>query len=125
MADARGLMRGERARAGRSAKTIEALSAAATTADPARRHVLMVEVAELNVWVVEAVVASMARRYRCTDLDRRTLAECARRAYRRAVLRLDPRPDLDLVTQVVPVVRDAVRRCARTQVAAGDRAPPL
>lgn len=124
MPDAQGPTRRDSARTERSTKTLEALAAAAATPDPERRRVLLVEAAELNLWVVDAVVASLARRYRYTELDSRRLAECARRAYTQAVLSLEPTPDLDLLTRVVPTVRDAVRHCARTRLDAERPARP-
>lgn len=117
MDDAQEFMSRDSARAERSSKTRELLAAAAASADPEQRRVLLGKAAELNHCVVDAVVASMARRYSYTEVDLRALAECARKAYTHAVLTLDPTPDLDLLTRVVPAVRDAIQHCVRTQLA--------
>lgn len=107
-------------RAERSSKTRELLAQAALTADPELRRTLLAEIAELNLGVVDAVVASMAGRY--TDVDARAMAASAREAYLNAVFSLEPSADLHLLPQVLPAVWDAVQRCARTQLA--DTGPP-
>lgn len=117
MPDAQASMSRRPTRVERSSQTRALLAAGAATADPASRRAILSEVAELNISVVSAVVASVDRRYRYTQVDMSAVAECARRAYTRAVLGLDPAPDLDLLPRVVPEVRDAVQRCVRRQLA--------
>ena len=106
-------------RAERSRRTQELLEAAAAAPTCAERRRRLTEVAELNVEVITALAAAMAKRYRGTPPDLDALLRHVRGAYAESVLALEGPPERDFVVWVTPIVRAAVVDFVRLVPAAG------
>jgi hypothetical protein len=101
----------------RLAATRDLLDAAAGAVDAAQRRVALEEVAALNADDALAIAITLSRQQQLDETDEPALLAYALEAYVDAVLTLDPTPDIDVLPQVLPALRDAVVRFNRSLIA--------
>jgi hypothetical protein len=100
----------------RLAETRRLLDAAAACSDPRERRRALLEVAALNADDVLAVVSAWYRRLDADAADEPMVMAHALDAYMNTILDLEPRPGLDVLTEVLPTLRAAVIGYARDTV---------
>lgn len=84
------------------------LHLAAGTPDPELRRRVLSQVAALNAEDALAIATALHRHQHPQATDDPALVAFALEAYVDAVLALDPRPDLDVLPQIMPALREAV-----------------
>lgn len=89
-------------------RTREILAAAASSSDQHRRRILLLEAAALNAEAALSIVSSLSRRYAHGPAEEEKLMAWGSRAYLRAVLAVDAAQATDLLSEVLPALRETV-----------------